>query len=63
LNDNQRLHSLEVHNYHIKRYGRCLYCAFGSKPVPKAMIVDGIKHDDGWVEYRIREEEISRNEE
>lgn len=34
----KRLHSLEDHNYHIKRHKYCPYCATGSKPVPKAAI-------------------------
>lgn len=35
-----RFHSLECHNFHIVRYGRCPYCAMGSVAVPKCLIVD-----------------------
>jgi len=34
------LHSLEAHNFHIRRYGRCLYCEAGSVPVHKSVIVE-----------------------
>lgn len=31
-------HSIETHNYHMRRYHCCLYCMMGSEPVPKAML-------------------------
>ena len=37
-----RFHSLECHNYHIKTWKRCPYCATGSKPVPKCVIVERV---------------------
>jgi len=33
-----RFHSIETHNFHIKRYGKCLYCNAGSVAVPKVII-------------------------
>jgi hypothetical protein len=37
------MHSLECHNFHIRRYGRCPYCATGSRAVPKAVIVERLE--------------------
>ena len=31
-------HSIESHNFHIRRFGKCLYCNAGSVAVPKCMI-------------------------
>jgi len=56
LSEDQPLHSVENHNFHIKRYGFCVYCNLGSRPVPKAMMVEGVQHPDGWVEYKIKGE-------
>jgi len=33
-------HSIEQHNYWAERKRPCPYCLSGSKPVPKAMIVE-----------------------
>lgn len=33
------MHSIEDHNYWIKRNKRCPYCQNGSQPVAKAMII------------------------
>ena len=38
-----QFHSIEAHNFHIRRYGHCLYCDSGSKPVHKSLIVEGVK--------------------
>lgn len=40
---NCKLHTWEDHNFYIRRYGRCVYCMLGSKPVPKAVISDMIQ--------------------
>ena len=37
------LHSIESHNYWIKRNGVCPYCNMGSKPVPKDVIINKVK--------------------
>jgi hypothetical protein len=37
-----KMHTVETHNFHIRRYGRCPYCMQGSKPVPKAEIIHGV---------------------
>lgn len=37
---NRGLHSIEDHNFWIRRNGTCPYCHSGSKPVPKAQIVE-----------------------
>ena len=42
-----RLHSIEDHNFWINRNGKCPYCHNGSKPVPKAMIVESLKKERG----------------
>ena len=31
-------HSIGTHNWHINRYGHCLYCDLGSKPVQHTLI-------------------------
>ena len=31
-------HSIEAHNFHIRRYGFCLYCKQGSVAVPKCIV-------------------------
>ena len=33
-----RFHSIESHNFHIRRYGKCLYCNAGSVAVPKCVV-------------------------
>lgn len=33
-----RFHSIEAHNFHIRRFGRCLYCDMGSRVVHKSLI-------------------------
>jgi len=38
-----RFHTIEAHNFHIKRYGRCLYCDNGSEPVHKSIIQESLK--------------------
>lgn len=38
-----KYHTLEDHNFHIRRYGRCVYCRLGSKPVPKSVILENMK--------------------
>ena len=38
--EKQKFHTIEAHNFHIKRYGRCLYCESGSKPVHKTIIAE-----------------------
>lgn len=38
-----KYHTIENHNYHIGRYGRCVYCMLGSVPVPKCVIVEGLR--------------------
>lgn len=52
LNKDQKLHTVENHNYHIKMYGRCPYCLMGSKAVPKAMIEVAVSDKED-VEYFI----------
>jgi len=37
-NNIPKYHSLEEHNWHIKRYKHCLYCEQGSEPAPKVML-------------------------
>lgn len=37
-NNTPKYHSLNTHNWHIKRYGKCMYCELGSKAVPQAAI-------------------------
>lgn len=32
------IHSISTHNFHIGRYGRCLYCVGGSKPVADVLV-------------------------
>ena len=34
-----RVHTLSTHRYHMTKYGRCLYCAVGSKPVSREEVV------------------------
>ena len=41
-NHNNKLHSIEDHNYWIKRNGKCPYCMSGSKPIEHNLIVDGV---------------------
>jgi hypothetical protein len=37
-------HSIEAHNFHIKRYGHCVYCDLGyGEPVPKKLIEELMK--------------------
>lgn len=36
-------HSFEAHNFWITRHKVCPYCLLGSKPVPKAMIIDNLE--------------------
>lgn len=38
-------HSLECHNFHIRRYGHCLYCEQGSVPCEKSLIVERLGLD------------------
>ena len=33
-----KYHTYENHNYHINKYGRCLYCEQGSKYVQKKLL-------------------------
>jgi hypothetical protein len=33
-------HSDECHDFWLRRYGRCVYCEQGSKPVSRGFIVD-----------------------
>jgi hypothetical protein len=40
-----RYHTIENHNGLIRRYGRCMHCENGSKPVPKAQIVELLKKE------------------
>ena len=40
MNKTQKLHTNEQHNSWIKQRGFCPYCKTGSKPVPKAMILE-----------------------
>ena len=42
--NNSVMHSIETHNFHIRRYGSCLYCRNGSKPVPKVMITEKVRY-------------------
>jgi len=43
INFKCELHSLENHNFFIKRYGKCPYCDSGSKPVHKSIIAEKYK--------------------
>ena len=38
-----KFHSIESHNYWIKRNGKCPYCMNGSKPVHKSIIQESLK--------------------
>jgi hypothetical protein len=42
-----RVHCIDDHNYHIKRFGagRCPYCNAGSRPVPRDVIIHGLVKD------------------
>lgn len=33
-----KFHSLCDHNFYISRYGRCVYCMSGSKPIHRSLI-------------------------
>ena len=37
------LHSIEDHNFWIRRNGVCPYCRCGSRPVHKSVIVEKLK--------------------
>lgn len=41
----QALHSVATHNFHIRKYGRCMYCEFlgYGDPVPKAVILEKLR--------------------
>lgn len=34
----RKFHSEEDHKFHIKRYGHCLYCEAGSKPIHSSLL-------------------------
>ena len=36
-------HPLYLHNFWIKRNGRCPYCHNGSRPVQKTVIIESLK--------------------
>jgi hypothetical protein len=38
MNNTKQYHTIETHDFHIKRYKHCPYCELGSKAVPKAEI-------------------------
>ena len=48
--ERSKYHTLESHNFHIARFGRCPYCNSGSKPVHKSFLGD----DGTWDEKAIK---------
>jgi len=44
-------HTLETHDWHIKRYNTCLYCNSGSRAVHKSLL----NSDGSWKEKEIKE--------
>ena len=43
LNNCPEYHPIEQHNFYIQRGYPCPYCELGSKPVPKAMILENLE--------------------
>ena len=41
--DKSRFHTIEDHNYWIKRNGVCPYCTIGSEPVQKSILLKELK--------------------
>lgn len=37
------VHRMTDHNFHIRRYGRCVYCGLGSEPLEDNLFYEHIK--------------------